>query len=212
MSDSTQYTMNNNKITLRGDGIMLVIPDLAVVRLGVISEGESLAQLQSENGLIVSNVIQALEQMGVDNISTFNYSIDKNYVYENDRRIDRGYIIRNILEIRTFDMGNIGTIIDTAVASGANQVDLVSFQVSTPLEYYQEALNLAIMDGIEKARNISETFGFNINLTPVNILEHGTTWEPPMPFNLAREVNAVTPILPDDQRVTASVTMEFIME
>ena len=207
----TWYPEDNNKITLRGDGIMFVFPDLAVIRLGLVSEGESLAQLQSENAAITNIIIGALEQIGVDDISTFSFSVDKNYIYENGRRIDRGYIIRNILEIRTFDMENVGVIIDTAVANGANQVDLVSFQVSTPSEYYGEALNLAIMDGIEKARNISETFGFNIHPIPISIVEHGTSQEAPMPFSLAREADAATPVLPGEQRIAAGVTMEFEM-
>ncbi len=212
MSDLTQYVIKNNKITLRGDGIVSVFPDLAVIRLGLVSEGENLNQLQSENGMIVSEIIQSLEEIGVDNISTFNYSIEKNYIYENSSRIDKGYIIRNILEIRTFDMENVGIIVDTAVASGANQVDQVLFQVSDPSNYYQEALNLAIMDGIKKAKNIRESFGFNINMHPTNILEHGIIKESPTSFNLAREADAETMILPGDQRITASVTMEFLME
>ena len=202
-------TISNNKITLRGDGIIFVFPDLAVLRLGVISEGESLAQLQSENASMVDNVIRALEQIGATDISTFSYSVDKNYVYEDNRRIDRGYIVRNIIEIRTYDMENVGTIIDTAVQNGANQVDLITFQVSNPSQYYQEALNLAIMDAIEKARNISETFGFNINLTPTSIVEHNTWEEQPVPYNIAREVDVTTPILPGDQRIVASVTTIF---
>ena len=212
MTDSREVTIKNNKIILRGDGVVSVFPDLTVIRLGVVSEGENLSQLQAENGMVVSNIIQALEQIGVDNISTLNYFIEKNYVYEDGSRIDRGYIIRNILEIKTSDMDNIGLIIDTAVANGANHVEQVLFQVFDPSVYYQEALNLAIMDAIEKARNIGETFGFKINMTPTNIMEHGTIKEPPVPFSLAREFDAVTPILPGDQRITASVTMEFMME
>lgn len=212
MNNSIQYNVKDNRIILRGDGLVSVFPDLAIIRLGLVSEGENLTQLQEDNSVIVSNIISAIEAIGVEEISTFDYSIEKNIIYEDGRRIDRGYIIRNILEIKTFDMENLGLIIDTAVASGANQVDQVLFQVSNPSDYYQEALNLAIMDGIEKARNIGETFGFNINITPISITEAGSAIEPPVPFNLAREVGSITPILPGDQTIRASVTMEFINE
>ena len=212
MSDLVTGINENNRIILRGEGVVTVFPDIAVIRLGVVSEGESLADLQSENALLVDGVVSALEQIGVQDISTFNYTIDKNYIYENGNRIDGGYIIRNILDIRTFEMEDVGVIIDTAVANGANQVELVAFQISNSSEYYQEALNLAIMDGIEKARNISETFGFNINQTPVRITEHGGLQEPPRLFNVAREEDTVTPILPGDQRIFASVTIEFAIE
>lgn len=199
-----------SRITIRGDGLVSAFPDLLVVRLGVVSEGESLSQLQFENAAIIEDIIQTLEELGVEEIITFTYSIDKNYIFDNGSRIDGGYIIRNILEIRTFDLDNIGTIIDAATASGANQVDLVTFQIFDSSKYYQEALNLAIIDGIDKARNISEAFELDINLSPASITEHNTIQSSPMPFNLARESMTTTPILPGDQDIIASVTMEFI--
>ena len=102
MSDSIR--VDNNIITLEGEGRVRISPDLAVVRLGVISEGLNLSVLQSENAVIIGNIINVLNQMGVEDISTYQYTVDKNYVFRNDQRIDQGYIVRNILEIRVYNI------------------------------------------------------------------------------------------------------------
>ena len=76
--------------------------------------------------------------------------------------------------------------------------------------YYQEALNLAIKDGIDKARNITDEFGFNINFTPRSITEHITPLEAPRPFFASRDTIETTPILPGEREIAANVTLEFI--
>lgn len=208
MSDSIH--VENNIITLEGEGRVRISPDLAVVRLGVISEGLNLSVLQSENAVIIGNIINVLNQMGVEDISTYQYTVDKNYVFRNDQRIDQGYIVRNILEIRVYNMEDLGIIIDNAVEFGANYVESISFQISNLSTYYQEALNLAIKDGIDKARNISDEFGFNINFTPRSITEHITPLEAPRPFFASRDTIETTPILPGEREIAANVTLEFI--
>lgn len=207
MSDS--IGLDSNRITLEGEGKVRAYPDLAVVRLGVISEGLNLSVLQTENAVIIRNIVDILNEMGVEDISTFQYTVDKNYVFRNNQRIDEGYIVRNILEIEIFDMTNLGTFIDTAVELGANYVDSIFFQISDPSTYYQEALNLAIKDGIDKASNISNEFGLNINLTPRSITEQVTSLQAPRPFYASRDGIETTPILPGDREIAANVTLEF---
>jgi len=46
------------------------------------------------------------------------------------RQIDRGYLVRNILEIKTNNIEATGNIIDASVNAGANIVELISFDVS----------------------------------------------------------------------------------
>ncbi len=102
-------------MTLTGQGHVFAVPDTAVIRLGVQTTGDNLALIQSENARKIQGVIQVLKQLGVTDIKTFQYTIDKNYEYENGKQIDKGYTVRNILEIRTNNLQSVGNIIDSAV-------------------------------------------------------------------------------------------------
>lgn len=194
-------------MTLTGRGQTTPTPDIAVIRLGVQTQGEDLIKVQTENAGLSQSVINALRGLGITDIRTFQYTIDKLYEYVNGTRIDKGYSVRNIFEIKIRNINQTGQVIDTAVDNGANVVDLVSFEVSKRDMYYQEALNLAITNAIEKAESISHHFGIPVNLIPVRIEENSA---PPVPLlrNVA-ERTFTTPIEPGEQLIEAYVTVVF---
>ncbi len=196
-----------NSLTLSGQGQVAASPDLAIIHLGVQTAGYDLAAMQSENAARIEAVIQALRRMGISEIETVQYSIDKNYVYENGNQIDRGYTIRNILQIRTNRMDEVGNIIDTAVNAGANLVEFISFDLSDRGYYYRQALNMALDDAQQKARSVSRNLGIQIDPIPNRIVENSGL--PIQPFMLQREA-AGTQILPGTLLVEASVTAEFL--
>ena len=195
-----------NSMTLTGQGQVTTIPDLAVIRLGVQQAGKDLEVIQSQNAQASQAVLNVLKQMEVKDIKTFQYTIDKYYEQENGTPIDRGYTVRNILEIRTKEMGDVGQIIDTAVNAGANIVDLISFEVSNPNQYYEQALNLAVMNAIEKAKSIARNLEISINPIPIKIIENSFT---PRPFQTFQRELAATPVIPGNITLEAMVTAEF---
>lgn len=194
-------------MTLTGQGRVTAMPDLAVIRLGVELTGADLTSVQSQNAMLSQSVLDALDRLGISDVRTFQYTIDKYYEYNDGTPVFRGYTVRNILEFRTGDMNQLGTIVDTAVSSGANVVDLISFEVTDPDSYYRQALDLAVSDAIEKAKSISESLGIRVESIPVNITETSAQSRPPQPFQ--REL-AATPIVPGSLTIEASVTAEFL--
>ncbi len=197
-------------MTLTGRGRVTTFPDLAVLRLGVQTAGENLSAAQTQNAAISQAVLQVLEQMGITDIKTHQYSIDKIYDFENGVRIDRGYSVRNILEFRTEQLDLVGSIIDAAVANGANVVDLISFEVSEPDFYYQQALNLAVLNAMQKAKSIAENLGITTDPLLLSITENSA---PPIPYQqsfMMRGEIAATPIEPGTKEIEAFVTAEFM--
>lgn len=198
--------LHNKTMILTGQGQVTVVPNIAVIHLGVQTMGENLVNIQSENAQITQSIIQALQRMGVSDIKTFQYSIDKIYDYENGRQIDRGYSVRNILEIRTSNLDMVGNIIDTSVNLGANVVELISFDISNREYYYQQALNMAVMNAIQKAKSISMNLGIPGEPVPIKIVENSI--QPIQPF-YRQELAATTPIMPGNIKIEANVTVDF---
>ena len=193
-------------MTLTGQGQVTAVPNIAVIHLGVLTTGENLVNIQSENAQIAQSIIQALQRMSISDIKTFQYTIDKIYDYENGRQVDRGYSVRNILEIRTSNLDMVGNIIDTAVNLGANVVDLISFDVSNREYYYQQALNIAVMNAIQKSKSISMNLGIPTDPVPTHIVENSVA--PIQPF-YRQELAATTPIIPGNIKIEANVTVDF---
>jgi uncharacterized protein YggE len=198
--------LHNRTMTLTGQGQVTAVPNIALIHLGVQTTGENLTSIQNENARITQSIIQALQRIGVSDIKTFQYSIDKLYDYENGRQIDRGYSVRNVLEIRTSKTDMVGNIIDSAVNSGANVVELISFDVSNREYYYQQALNMAVMNAMQKSKSIAMNLGTQSDPVPVKIVENSIL--PIQPY-FRQELAATTPIMPGTLKIEASVTVDF---
>jgi uncharacterized protein YggE len=176
----------------------------------VQSTGEVLETIQSENGELSQNVLETLRQFGITDIKTFQYTIDKLYEYENGVRIDKGFTVRNIFEIRMSDMDQVGAVIDAAVSSGANVVDFIAFEVSKADVYYLQALNLSVSDAFQKAKSILMHMGITMEPFPKHIVENSVSPIPLSQMRTVMERNFTTPIEPGKAKIEASVTIEFI--
>jgi len=206
---STNNEKEQNTMTLTGGGTVIAPPDTAILRLGVQTTGTNVTEAQNENARLSQAVLQSLEQLAITDIKTFQYDINKIYDYQNNQQIDKGYQVRNILEIRTNNLDQVGELIDTAVYNGANVVELISFDVSNVSPYYLQALNLAIMNADEKAKSITENLGIIAYPIPKHITEN--TVPPISPrFLSAREGSFATPIESGNKQIDASVTVEYV--
>jgi uncharacterized protein YggE len=210
INNKDDHTSADRKMTVTGKGQVTVNPDLAVIHLGVLTTGSNVTEAQSENARISQNVLESLRQLGITEISTYQYQIEKVYEYENGNRIDRGYSVRNIFEIRMENMGLVGTAIDTAVYHGANIVESINFEVSDPDNFYQQALNLAVKNAFQKARTISGGIRIMLDPIPVRIIENTAVPIPYSPNIALREGAYTTPIEPGSKQIEASVTVEFV--
>jgi uncharacterized protein YggE len=121
------------------------------------------------------------------------------------RQIDRGYLVRNILEIKTNNIEATGNIIDASVNAGANIVELISFDVSNREYYYRQALNMAIINAIQKAESIALNLGLSSAPQIVSIVENTA-----IPFLPVQRELAATPIIPGAINIAADVTVEFV--
>jgi len=65
----------DNTIIVNGDGRVSVVPNIAVIRLGVQTDGENLTELQGRNAEISQMILQALETFDIVDIRTGQISL-----------------------------------------------------------------------------------------------------------------------------------------
>lgn len=93
MQENKDRQIKMNTLTVTGFGSVTAIPEMAIIRLGVYTTGDNLSTVQNENARISQMILEGLSQMNIDDISTYQYNIDKLYDFDNGRRIDRGYFV-----------------------------------------------------------------------------------------------------------------------
>jgi uncharacterized protein YggE len=206
IADNNAYIMK-----LIGTASVKGKPDKASAVLGVITESVELNAAQSENALKVTQILNALKQMGIagTNIETQSYSVEPVYDYVDGKQVFRYYRVQHDLSVVIDNLDEVGAAIDTAVSNGANVVRNVEFILSDPSSVYLQALILSIQDAIQKARAIEENFRIAVNKTPTKILEQSYAYTTFPAQDFLRAPVGTTPIQARQIEITARVRAEF---
>ncbi|MNR35054.1 oxidative stress defense protein [compost metagenome] len=98
---------------------------------------------------------------------------------------------------------------DTAVASGANEVTSIRFTMIQTQSYELQALSLAIRNAQQKALTIAHTLGATLASTPYQVKELTYSSEP-VPYMASKlAASAATPIQPGQLEFRARVQAGF---
>ena len=170
-------------IKVRGEGRMQVIPDMATITIGMLSEHPNLQTAQTENRKVSERVVQALLELGIErgNIQTEEYTIQNVYDFVDGKQVLRGYEVLHLITVKVKDIEKIGLLVDTAIQSGANQIFNIRFETEERKRYYRQALQKAVEDSREKALVLAKGAGMPIYPIPVRVVEI-TLDQTPIPY------------------------------
>ncbi len=138
---------------MSGDGLVKATPDQAWVMLATESRSKNPKDAQSQNANTMSAVQQKLVAAGIpkDAIRTLSYDLQLESDWVNGRMVPRGYVARNLVEVRLDDISRVGEVIDVAVTSGVNSVQGVRFDLKNRAGLEREALKRATADARMRA-------------------------------------------------------------
>jgi uncharacterized protein YggE len=151
-------------IQVSGVAVVNVMPDRALIKLGVQSNGRSAKEAQVKNSATINAVTKALKTLGIEakDISTDWYTIEPVYK-DYDSLYIEGYRIHNTIEITMRDVGKSNDAIVTAFQAGANQVIDVQFYTSELRKYRDQAREAAMKAAREKADALTRTAGTGVH-------------------------------------------------
>ena len=192
-------------ITVTATGTVEQVPDRAQLGFAVVTRADTAKQALEANSADTRRMVDALERAGIDakSIQTQNVSLDPHFT-ENGSRID-GYTARNSVAVSS-PIGRAGSVVDAAVAAGANEISGPSLSVSERDRLYQDALKDAVRAARAKATAIAQAAGVQVGAV-TNAVESGGAPQPYV-YQAAR-LSASAPIEPGTQKIEANVTVTF---
>ena len=201
-------------LSVSAEGLSEGRPDMAIINLGVTTEGQTAAAALAENARRMTALTAALRRAGIAerDIQTSNVSVYPQQVYnEGQQPRITGYQANNTVTAKVRRIDNTGRVIDAAVGAGGNTVNGVSFTYADP----DAQLDAARRDAIAEARRRAELYASALNMRVVRIVavSEGGGFSPPMPMPMERMAaqDASTPISPGqiETRVSVNVTFEL---
>jgi uncharacterized protein len=195
-----------------GEGIIRATPDRAFVAISAESRARNPVDAQRQNAEAMSAVQQKLKEAGIapEAIQTRAYDLQPEFDFVNGRRVLRGYVARNRIEVRVDDIQRLGPVIDLAVTTGATNVDSVRFDLRNRDVLEREALKLAVADARARAEAAAAGAGQSIERVLRIEEQRAVSIPPPWPMaRIAAEAAATpeTPIATGELEIRGQVTL-----
>ncbi len=143
-----------------GAAVVYVMPDRALLQLGVQSNAVTPDLARSENQSQVQRLTTAVRALGVDakDIATDYYIVYPVYQDYGDLTI-KGYRVDNTVSITLRDVNLADDVIIAALKNGANEVQDVQFYTSELRKYRDQARAMAVTAAQEKAQALAGAAG-----------------------------------------------------
>jgi hypothetical protein len=189
------------------------VPDIAIIRAGVVSQGATAAEALSANARQMASLLTALKAAGIADrdIQTATISLNPQYRYaENQPPVITGYQATNTVSVKFRDIARSGTVLDALVRQGANQIDGPSLTIDA----IDSAMDAARVDAVKRARERATLYAGALGMKVDRILmvsEGSDGGAPgPVPQMMVRaEAKDSTQIAPGEQQVSATVRIRF---
>jgi uncharacterized protein YggE len=202
-------------VVTMGEGVVHAVPDRAWITIGAESRAQSPAEAQRRNAEAMRPVQEKLRSAGVaaEAIRTSSYDLQYEWDYQDGRRVGRGYVARNTIEVRVDAIDRVGEYLEIAVGSGATTLGGIRFDLKDRAALEREALRLAVADAVARAAAIAAAANGTIGQL-VRIQEQGAAAAPPMPMPMLRQAAeaAAPPIATGELEVRAGVTLTVALE
>jgi uncharacterized protein YggE len=196
-------------VTVAGDATVAVAPDTAMIRIGVTSQGKDARAASEANAKQMTAVLNAIKANGIDarDIQTSRLSLQPQYdaTKPGAARLT-GFQVTNQVTVRIRDIGKLPSILDHAIAAGANEMSGIEFVVSQQSRLLDQARTEAIADARRKAELYAQAAGAKLGRV-IAITDEGAS-PPPRPVMQAMRAGAV-PVAPGEQTLRASVTVSY---
>lgn len=198
-------------ITVSGEGSVEGAPDMAVLSLGVTTEGATATEAMSANSAALTAVLERLKAAGIADrdLQTSNLSLNPNWTGYDSGATPKivGYTASNQLMVRIRDLPKLGEVLDAAITDGANTLNGISFGLSNPRPAMDEARTEAVADARARAELLVTAAGARLGKI-VSINENGGYAQPAPMFRAAAEASPV-PVQGGEVATTATVTIVF---
>lgn len=198
-------------VVTSGSAFVSRAPDRAFVTVATETRAPGPVEAQRKNAEAMTAVQARLKSAGIptDAVRTTSYNLREDSDFVQGKRVPRGYVVTSAIEVRTDDLERLGALLDAVVASGANAINQVRFDLKNRAAVEREALALAVADARAKAEAAARGAGLAIG----EILRvDAQDVRAPRPFpvaamGVAGGVAADSPIAAGELEVHAQVTV-----
>ncbi|MCO6466442.1 MAG: SIMPL domain-containing protein [Bradyrhizobiaceae bacterium] len=216
VSMQAQYVDTRRLINVSGEASASVVPDHAVVSIGVETSGLDIAKLKASNDQKVRALLDGVKGLGIPakDVQTSRLSIDPVYDYSNGKQELLRYRMINIVTIVVKDLSKVEHVVNVGVASGSNMLQGLAFRSSKEQSLRDSLRIAAVVNAKTRATALVEAVGSQLGkvVTINQVANHQREYNTYMMAKSSRADEGGTPIEAGELEITERVDVTFYVE
>lgn len=205
-----------NIVRVIGTADVKVVPDRAVIELGVEKQNPGAAAAKQAADAASRKIIAALRSSGVDakDIQTTYLSLQPQSYVRKGVRISY-FVAAQTLTVTVRDLAALDSLLESLIRAGGNRIDSIRYETSDLRKYRDQARDLAVKAAHEKADALARALGQQIGKAQKidEVPEYAYTSLPMLAnysAGLAEKTRAAeSSTAAGQQSISASVVVEF---
>jgi uncharacterized protein YggE len=204
-------------LSVSGNGTVSLTPDVAYIYIGVHTEDADIAKAVQDNNSQAQALVDALKNLGVAeaDIQTSNFSVYSSKNYTPDGLPGPTvYSVDNTVYVTVRDLTMLGSLLNTAVGAGANNINSITFDVADKTAAMAEARQKAMADAASLAQELAATAG--LTLGEIQTLSYADYSPSPYLYGVggggSGAPNASVPIQPGQLQISVSVSVTYAVK
>lgn len=217
---AAEAKVGGSEVLVTAEGVVKAVPDIAVLRLAILTEAPKAQQATAENARLAEAMLTAVKKLLKDGDSLKSSGYRVQPVYNRPEKAKKpaivGYQARHTFQLKIQDPGRLGEIIDVALQHGVGEVQGPWWEHSRLEALTQEAA----VQALQKAGNLAEALAQSQKLKIKRILKITTSARPQLPPRNEMRLMAAaaapeppaTPIEVGEEEIRAQVEAVFDLE
>lgn len=203
------------QISVSGEGKVKVVPDQAVITVGVENKGKDATEVKKKNDETVDLVIKTIKKLGIpaSDFQTQRVSLYKNFDYETKKEY---FVANQTIKIELKDLSKYDAVMMDLLGSGINQIQGVEFKSSKMAQYESEARKKAVLDAKKKAEDYASVLNQKVGKAIVISDNTQAAFPQPMYRNVMVKEMAMggdnETLAVGEIEIDANVTISFVLD
>lgn len=174
-----QTNKPNAQINVVGTSEMKIVPNYAVLTIGVDTKNDKAEVAKSENDAIMAKMLKTIKKFKIEDkhYQTQRVNLFKNRDYEKKKDY---YQANQTVKIQLHDLDKYETLVAALMADGANAIQGVEYKSTETEKYQAELRGKAALDAKKKAEDFAKALGQNVGKAIVISDNSSSNFNPPI--------------------------------
>ncbi len=206
-------------LSVSGNGTVYLTPDIAYIYIGVHNEDPAIATAVANNNTQTQALVDALKNAGIasEDIQTSNFSVYSSAQYDKATGVLSGtnYAVDNTVYVTVRDLTKLGSLLNTAVGAGANNINSITFDVADKTAAMAQARTKAMANASSLASELAQTA--KVTLGEIQTVTYSENTPYPYAYGMgggggAAAPNASVPISPGLTQISVTVSVTYAIK